>query len=162
MHRRHLLVIFSLCYATTGCTTLTPNLSDVFSVSNGQATKEFKSSEVPSPDLSTPPDVPSFVVEMRGSSNQSQKFKRPLTDEATYVQGVLVQSNALKHFGRVKIELWRQRPDGQGYHKLDIPYDRKAKMVPPGFDYAIHEGDRLIFMEDDTSVLDDMLQSLGK
>jgi hypothetical protein len=61
----------------------------------------------------------------------------------------------------VKIQLWRPLPDGNGYHKLEIPYDRKARTVPAGYDYAIREGDRLIFMKDDSSVFDDMLGSIG-
>jgi hypothetical protein len=132
-------------------------MGDIFSVSSEQTAKESKS-----PILASSPDVPSFVVEMRGTNNESQKFQRPLTDEATYIQGVLVESNALKHFGRVKIQLWRPLPDGQGYHKLDIPYDRKQRTVPPGYDYAIREGDRLIFMKDESTILDDMLGSIGK
>jgi hypothetical protein len=156
MVRRHLLLILSACFATTGCTTLTPPMGDIFSVSNDQAVQEFKD-----PTIAPPPDVPSFVVELRGSNNKSQKFKRPLTDEATYVQGVLNQSNALQHFGRVTIELWRPRPDGQGSHKIDIPYDRKQKIVPPGYDYSIREGDRLVLIQDESTVLDDMLESIA-
>ncbi|MCA9124832.1 MAG: hypothetical protein H6822_32145 [Planctomycetaceae bacterium] len=162
MHLRHLSIILSLCFATTGCATLAPGVGDVFSVSKGTATNDLKNSGPDNPELSTAADVPSFVVEMRGSNNESQKFTRPLTDDATYVQNVLVQSRALKHFGRVKMELWRLRPDGQGYHKLDVPFDRKKKMVPPGYDYAIHEGDRLVFMEDESNILDDMLESITR
>ncbi len=156
MHHRRLLFLFGACLATTGCATLTPPIGEIFSVSGGQADEESKN-----PELAPPPDVPSFVVEMRGANGESEKFKRPLTDEATYVQGVLVESNALKHFGRVRIQLWRPLPDGNGYHKLDIPYDRKRRTVPPGYDYAIREGDRLVFMKDETSILDDMLGSIG-
>ena len=31
----------------------------------------------------------------------------------------------------------------------------------PAYDYAIREGDRLIFMEDDSNILDDMLESIA-
>jgi hypothetical protein len=162
MYRLYLSLIVSACFATTGCTTLTPSIDGLFAVSTDHAVQEVKDSEVKSPELAPPSDVPSFVVEMRGASNESQKFNRPLTEEPIYVQSVLVQSNALKHFGRVKTELWRPRPDGQGYHKIDIPYDRKARSVPPAFDYQIREGDRLIFMEDESSILDDMLGSFSR
>lgn len=167
MHRRHILLAVVTCFTMSGCSTITtPSLSEVFSLRSGVPSEfvrqESKSSENTDPDGAAAPDVPSFVVEMRGANNESQKFKRPLTDDATYVQGVLVQSNALKHFGRVKVELWRRRPDGNGYHKLDIPFDRKMKSVPPGYDYAIHEADRLVFMEDESNILDDMLGSLGR
>ena len=155
MHSRDLLFVLGACFATTGCATLHSPIGEIFSVTNEQLAEQPISS-----DVLPPPEVPSFVVEMRGTNNESQKFKRPLTDEATYVQGVLVQSNALKHFGRVKIQLWRPLPDGNGYHKLDIPYDRKRRSVPPAYDYAIREGDRLIFMKDESTVLDDMLESL--
>ena len=161
MHRRHILVFLGACLSATGCTTLTPNLGEIFSVSNGPVAEQSQQAAPPSPELAPPSDIRSFIVEMRGTNNESQKFKRPLTDQPIYVQEVLVQSNAVKHFGRVKLELWRPRPDGQGYHKLSIPYDRKAKAVPPGYDYQVREGDRLIFMQDDSSILDDMLGSLG-
>jgi hypothetical protein len=161
MHLRHLLLTLGLCLATTGCTTLTPPIGELFAVAKDQPAQDPNAPELASSPEVSSPDEPSFVVEMRGANNESQKFKRPLTEEPIYVQGVLVQSNALRHFGRVKMELWRPRPDGQGHHKLDIPYDRKKKMVPPGYDYAIREGDRLVFMEDDSSILDDMLGSLS-
>jgi hypothetical protein len=157
MHRRHLLILLSACFTATGCATLNSPVSDVFSVSHEPAEEAGKS-----PEGTSLPDAASFVVELRGSNNESQKFKRPLTDESTYVQGVLVESNARKHLGRVKIELWRPRPDGQGYYKIDIPYDRKQRAVPPAYDYAIREGDRLVFMKDDATLLDDMLESLGR
>ncbi len=160
MYRRHLLLVLSVCFATTGCTTLTPNFGEIFAVSSDQAVQELKGSEVKTPEVGASPQGPSFVVEMRGAGNESQKFLRPLTEEPIYVQAVLVQSNALKHFGRVKTELWRPRPDGQGYYKIDIPYDRKSKSVPPAFDYQVREGDRLVFMEDESNIFDDMLGNL--
>lgn len=156
MHSPQLLFLLAVCVMTTGCTTLTPPIGEIFALKSDQFADADKT-----PEAGPSPDVPSFLVELRGTNNESQKFKRPLTDDATYVQGVLEQSNALKHFGRVKIELWRRQSDGQGYHKLDVPYDRKSRMVRPEFDYAIHEGDRLVFMKDDSSILDDMLGSLG-
>ncbi len=157
MYRLPLLFLSVASIASVGCTTMTPSIGDIFAVSsNEQVTQEFEN-----PTAAPTPDIPSFVVEMRGSSKESQKFKRPLLDDSTYVQTVLTQSRALKHFGRIKIELWRPRPDGHGYHKIDIPYDRKARSVPPAYDYSMREGDRLIFMEDDSSILDDMLGAIG-
>lgn len=155
MNRLPLLVLSAIGVASVGCTTITPPLGEIFAVSNDQVVEKFES-----PDVAPPPDVPAFFVEMRKENGKSQKFKRPLVDDSTYVQTVLVQSRALKYFGRIKIELWRPRPDGHGYHKIDIPYDRKAKAVPPAYDYAIREGDRLIFMKDESTILDDMLSAL--
>ncbi len=66
MHRRRLLFLFGACLATTGCTTLTPQIGDVFSVSGGQADEESKN-----PELASSPDGPSFVVEMRGTNGES-------------------------------------------------------------------------------------------
>ncbi len=168
MHRCYLLLILSVGSLATGCTTLPTSVGEIFAVRDASVPDDFETAgkEITNRErgdfgLTPPANVPSFVVELRDAGNKSQKFKRPLTDEGTFIDGVLTQSNALKHFGRVKIELWRPRPDGHGYHKIDIPYDRKHKLVPPAYDYAIREGDRLIFMEDDSSVLDDMLGSLG-
>lgn len=158
MYRHTLLIVFSACAVASGCATLTPSVGEVFAVRDQPSVEEFKSSS----DLAPPPEGPSFVVEMRGANNKSQKFNRPLVDEGTYIQGVLEQSNALRHFGRVKIELWRPRPDGHGYHKMDIKYDRQQKMVAPDNDYALRDRDRLVFVEDESSVLDDMLGAIGR
>jgi hypothetical protein len=105
-------------------------------------------------------DGPTFVVEVQPDGKSKKTYKRPVPEDGTYVGQVLEESNALKRFGRVTIELWRPLPNGAGYHKLGIPFDRKQKAVPPGYDYAIHADDRLVIIEDTSTLLDDMLGSI--
>jgi hypothetical protein len=83
----------------------------------------------------------------------------PLND-VTYVQQALDQTKALKKFRRVRLELYRELPQGGG-HKIPVQYDRGKKRIDPATDYAIHPHDRIVVTEDTSTVLDDMLESLG-
>ncbi|MBP87148.1 MAG: hypothetical protein CMJ64_10590 [Planctomycetaceae bacterium] len=134
----------------SGCASLGGSVGDLFGPE-----PEISKSDVPPPK-----GVPSFVVELRPENKPAEPHKLPLMDEATYVAQVVEKSRAIKRFGRVKIELWRPRPDGAGHHKLDVPFDRKGGAIPPGYDYAIRPNDRLVIIEDASTILDDMLDSV--
>ena len=58
------------------------------------------------------------------------------------------------------MELELYRPLADGHHKLEIAYDRGNKRVPEAYNYAIHPGDKLVVMEDASTVLDDVMSSL--
>lgn len=150
--RRSLLVIACLGWGVmTGCATLDASLDDLIGAAP----------DMPKADAAPPAGVQSFVVELRTDENEVEKYKLPLPKEPIYVQQVLDKSKAVKRFGRVTIQIWRERPDGGGHHKIDIRYDRKKRAIPPGYDYAIHAGDRLVIMKDKSTIMDDMLQSVG-
>ena len=100
-----------------------------------------------------------YLVEFREKGKQPQIAKMALPD-VLYVQQALEQSGALGRFRRMKIEIYRHLPNGGG-HRLDIPFDRAKRQVPPSGDYAIHPNDRIVVTEDTSTVVDDMLESLG-
>lgn len=97
-----------------------------------------------------------YLVEIREKGKQPQIAKMALPD-VLYVQQAVEQSGA--RFRRMKIEIYRQLPNGSG-HRLDIPFDRTKRQVPPSGDYAIHPNDRIVITEDTSTVVDDMLESL--
>jgi hypothetical protein len=106
------------------------------------------------------PENPGFTVEFHASDARPQRLKLPL-QEVTYIQGALEQSGALQRFARMKIHLYRRLPNRIGEHKLDIAFDRGKRRVEPSFDYAIRPGDRLVIIEDTSTALDDMLESVA-
>lgn len=118
----------------------------------------------PEPELAKkdelPKGVPTFVVELKPDGKPAERYKLPLSEDGTYVAQVLKKSRAVRRFGRVNIELWRPLPNGAGHHKLDVQFNRKQREIPPRFDYAIHPDDRLLIIEDTSTILDDVLESV--
>ncbi len=141
-----------------GCAQIQAPLGDLFqSPSSDLVVQEQQAEQTAAASRPTA----TYLVEIHPAKKSPQKFELPLTEEPVYMQEVLTKSQALERFGRVKIELWRHQPDGLGYHKLKIPFDRKTQSVPASYDYAIHPRDRLVFTEDTSTVLDDMLLTLS-
>ena len=135
--------------AATGCSTIGTPLDSLLG-------DPLAAGKPPAPAASE--NGPKYVIGLIGHDGKKERLERPL-QEATYVQDALKQSGALKRFGRVKIELYRQGPSGE-YQKLEIPFDRGRRGVRPEFDYALHPGDRLMFIEDTSNALDDILDSV--
>jgi hypothetical protein len=98
-----------------------------------------------------------YTVEIRPHKGQPQARQFEFT-EPLHVQQALKQSKADKKYGRFFLDLYRPLPDGR-WHKMNLEYDRAEDSVPPEFDYAILPGDRLIVTEDNTTVLDDVLDA---
>jgi hypothetical protein len=111
------------------------------------------------PDKRPTADVPSYVVEFRPAGAPPERLEVPMPD-TTFIQDALQRSRAQKRFSRFQIQLYRPLPDG-GQHRIDIAYDRGSRRVPPAFDYALRQGDRLIFVEDTSNILDDMLANVS-
>jgi hypothetical protein len=99
-------------------------------------------------------------VELTSSSSKTTVVKVPVGADAT-VQKVLEQSGALRKFSRVELVLARALPDGN-WHRMDVDYDRRQRLVQSETDYHVRPGDRLLVKEDPSTILDDMLEaSLG-
>jgi hypothetical protein len=144
------ILTIALIAVLPGCQSISSDLAMLFGDGTGTLTK------TPAP---SDPSAPKYFVELREDGKQSQLQQFPLTGDL-YVQQVLQQSGALQKFRRIKVEIYRQLPGGGG-HRLDIPFDRAKRQVPPGRDYAIHPGDRIVVTKDTSTILDDMLESLG-
>jgi hypothetical protein len=135
--------------SSTGCSTLALSADDLFGAD------ETKAGVTTSPGT----DGPTIAIEFYPTNGQPERAFLPL-ESVTYVQDVLERTNAHRKFARIKIRIHRELPNGSG-HKFDVQYDRKYRRIQPGFDYALHPGDRLQIIEDPTNALDDMLQSIG-
>ena len=90
---------------------------------------------------------------------QPERMERSLT-EPTTVQQMLVQSGAVKKYGRIEVELLRPLPNG-GSHRIPCEYDRATKQINPENDYALMPGDRVVVKEDASTVIDDIMRSAG-
>jgi hypothetical protein len=106
--------------------------------------------------LQPPPG--NFTVEVQPEGGEPVAKEQPLVGHLT-VQQALEHTRADKKFKKFKLELHRPLPDGR-WHKLVVKYDRDQKHVEPDFDYAIQSGDRLIVMQDTTTILDEALDAL--
>jgi hypothetical protein len=71
----------------------------------------------------------------------------------------LEQTRLVKRFRRMDIHVLR--PAGDQRAKLDVRYKHSDGQVDPLYDYALHAGDHLVVMENTTTVLDDMLNSVA-
>jgi len=142
------LPILLMLPGASGCTALM--------LSPGKLVSADRSPE----QASAEPEGPFYTVDIQPENKPAKSYQFPLTEEGVYVNDVLQKSGAVKRFGRVKLELWRPSPAGAvGYIKLDIPYDRKSRAVPNAYNYALYAGDRLLLIEDSSTVLDDILES---
>jgi hypothetical protein len=106
------------------------------------------------------PEGPTYQIEFREEGRQPQLVQLPLP-EVLYIQQALEQSGAIRRFRRMKIELYRKLPNGGG-HRLDIPFDRSKRRIPSAGDYAIHPNDRIVVTEDASTIVDEMLDTLGQ
>jgi len=97
-----------------------------------------------------------FTIEIQPSKGKPQAVEKQLTDQV-HVQTALEQSGALKKWKRVVVKIYRPLPKG-GWHKMDLEFDRESHRVPPEFDYAILPGDRIIVIEDTSTVFDDVAE----
>jgi len=104
--------------------------------------------------------VGKYSVEIRSEKGKPQSVEKEIT-EPLHVQTALEQTGAAKKFPRAFIELYRPLPNG-GWHKMELEFDGQNHRVPPEFDYAVLPGDRIVFIEDATSVLDDFMSRAMK
>jgi hypothetical protein len=99
-----------------------------------------------------------FTVELRSASGKSEGLARPLTGQLS-VQEALEQTRAAKKFKRFNLELYRPLSGGR-WHRMVLEYDRAGRRVPPETDYSLLPGDRLVVVEDATTVIDDVVNGV--
>jgi hypothetical protein len=107
--------------------------------------------------LQPPPG--NFTVEVQPAGGKSDAKEQPLVGHLT-VQQALEHTRADKKFNKFNLELHRPLPDGR-WHKMVVKYDRQQKLVDPEFDYAVQSGDRLIVVQDTTTLFDEALDRLS-
>lgn len=103
-------------------------------------------------------ETPQITVELRFENRKPESVKLPLA-EGMHIQQAVEQSGAGKRFRRMKIDL--MRPINGRLQKLASEYNHSEGMVDPAYDYALYPGDHLIIKKDPSTIVDDMIGSLG-
>jgi hypothetical protein len=141
--------LMGLLSLVSGCTTLNLSSSDTMDLPG----------ESPEVLSQTPqPNVPSISMELRASGKKPEISRVPLAG-GMRVQQALEQSGAVGRFRRMDVRLMRPVRDTR--QKLEVKYDHGAGSVNPLYDYALHPGDHLVVIEDTSTILDDMLESIS-
>jgi hypothetical protein len=135
---------------STGCAMLQPKPTT-------ELTAEVKSNGTDGSKVETPPGT--FTVEVRPAKGKPIAKEQPLAGPLT-VQEALEHTRANKKYKRFNLQLHRPLPDGR-IHSMVLEYDRAAKMVDPEYDYTIQAGDRVIVIEDPTTILDDVMKQIS-
>lgn len=107
--------------------------------------------------VATQPTATQCTVDFRASKRPPEVSHVDIPADAT-VQHVLNKSGAFRRFARLKIDLYRQTPQG-AWHRMEVEYDRGSKTVETMHDYHMRPGDRLVVAEDTTDGLDDVMKS---
>lgn len=109
--------------------------------------------------LAAASDAEKYSIEFHSVDGKPERVEMPL-QAPLFLQDALDNSEALAHFRREKIQLYRKTSESAPYTRLEVAYDRSKRRVFPESDYAIHSGDRLIITEDTSTFVDDMLGSV--
>src|SRR5262245_38315954 len=120
-----------------------------------QASPKLSAEVKPGPAPDAPPAA-KYVVEIRPEKGKPQSVEKTLADQ-TYIQTALDQTGAGKKFDRANIEVFRPLPNG-GWHKMNLELDKDTHRVPPEYDYAVLPGDRIVVIEDPTTIIDDITE----
>jgi hypothetical protein len=142
--------LFLLVPLAGGCHTLDTGVAELFGESDAPAARAAAAAD---------PESPHFFVEFRQEGRKPALVALPL-EEPFYVQQALEKTGAVKKFRRMKIDVYRQLPQGGG-HRIPVAYDRGRRRVAQGADYAVHHKDRIVVTEDTSNVLDDILESIS-
>jgi len=141
-------LVFCLAISAAGCSAIDSGDSGVMELPG-------KASVM---DAQTPQPVGSSItVEMRQAGKEPEMRQMPLMG-VLHVQEALEEVGAVKRFRRMDVRVMRLARDQR--QKLEVRYDHRRRSVEPLYDYALHPGDHLVVMEDTTTAMDDMLQSV--
>ncbi|MEX1042252.1 MAG: hypothetical protein WDZ51_16590 [Pirellulaceae bacterium] len=105
------------------------------------------------------PQQPMIMVEMQSGESTQKSVKLPLASAPT-LQAAVEQSKADHRFKRFHIAISRLPQNSGGQPQtLVSKYDHVSNKIPFDSDYALRPGDRVVIVEDKSSVVDDMLGS---
>ena len=103
--------------------------------------------------------VATISLEVRPAGRREPEMQQVPLHEAMHVQDLLEQTGLTRRFRRMELHL--MRPTGADMAKMRVQFSHQAGRVDPLFDYALRPGDHVVVIEDTSTVLDDMLQSLN-
>jgi len=114
-------------------------------------------------DASVPPaaaPAPTYTIEIHPERGEVGTKTVPL-GEQSYVQNAVDESGALRRFRRIKIQVVRKgNVAGHKMAKMEVDFDNGRRQVPMQSDYALHPGDRVMIIEDSSSIVDDVMGRL--
>jgi hypothetical protein len=139
----------AVCFAASGCQTISPSLDGLLSVVDLAASDSEQVPEVVA--------GPSFVVEYRRDGAPPAAKKMPW-QEGMCVQDGLDASGATR-LKRMKVCIMRALPQG-GRHRMGIEIERSTKRVKNEFNYALRPDDHIVVEKDDSTALDDTLGAI--
>jgi hypothetical protein len=147
-----LVAILLTAMMTTGCTTVggksSLNLSDP-----GQAELEQAERQ-----------APTCTVVLKPGQGKPVVMEMPVTEGAT-VQTALEHSKATRKFRRMDIHVLRPAQVRGNTpveaQKMTAKFDRQHREVEIDHDYALYPNDRVMIEEDQSTMVDDMFQTIA-
>lgn len=127
---------------------------------NGCATFHLTKSDVAPPVEKVAeqyPPVPMVAVECHGSNGKVKVEEVPL-EEGMTVGDALEKTKANKRFRRATVDV--QRTHNGNTHKMPIDFNNGNHRVSHSTDYALHPRDRILVTEDNSTIVDDLMQKL--
>lgn len=147
-HAAICLTLMGLLSLFAGCTTIGTSGADVMELAGE---RQDVLPQTPQPNMAA------ISMEVRPAGKKHEIKQMPL-GQGMRIQQALERAGLDRRFRRMDIHLMRTA--GGERHKLDVKYSREEGFVNPLYDYALHPGDHLVVIEDPSTILDDMLQSL--
>jgi len=97
-----------------------------------------------------------YTVMLKGSKPETKELRRGML-----VEHVLIDSGAIKKFGKMDVAIKRMIPGKGLRHRLDVEFDSAKKKVKEEENYAIHPNDIIIVTPDNSTQLDKVIDSLS-
>ncbi len=99
------------------------------------------------------------VVVIKPTDEAEREFLKAPVQPNMLIEDALKGSGATRRFRRMDVTLVRRTPGGQ-LLRLPIKFDIQSRRVASSTNYAVHPGDRLEVVEDTSSIVDRMLESV--
>lgn len=114
----------------------------------------------PDPSIAQDTGVPhaTIQVELRQGESKRRVATVPF-EEGWVLSDVVRRSGATRKFSGMDVHIERMGMRGEMI-KLDARYDRGTKRISNKFDYAIHPNDRIVIIEDNSTMLERMFDSV--
>jgi hypothetical protein len=112
----------------------------------------------PRPQAELSPDT-SYTIEVRARGCKPQETQVAIQGDET-VQKAIEHVGANRRFKGLEVALVRVTQLTGKEEILKVPYSRRTRNIDILHDYAVLPGDRVMIVEDNTTVVDEMLDSM--
>ena len=145
-----LLSLAASTLTAAGCATLNTDPSRAVAPGSGKSSAR----QTPAPD------TPHYTVEIRSEGVKPQKIHVQLGKQDS-VQTAVNRVKASVQFRRMDIAVVRPDPNSEGkVQTMRSKYNSAKRRVELSHDYALHAGDRVLIVENTSTVLDDMFDGI--